>query len=189
MKSFRPFLGLIILGCVVGVGVLVWRTMKDSEQKKEPTQESSASADLMLDRVHYIETREGVKEWELEAASARFYKDKNIALLENVKATYFGKNQESYVLVGKKGKFNTQTKNIEVFDDVRIDSSDGYHMRTQSLWYQTEKKELSTGDWVEVRGPQLRMEGIGLVVDLERQRVKILHQVITTLFPMAQKEP
>ena len=55
----------------------------------------------------------------------------------------FGKNLETYVLQGEKGKFNTQTKEIEVFDGVKVNSSDGYQFLTRSLRYQSGKKELS----------------------------------------------
>jgi LPS export ABC transporter protein LptC len=83
--------------------------------------------------------------------------------------------------VGEKGKFNTQTKAIEVFNGITLSSSDGYQMRTRSLKYQAEKRELSTSDAVEITGPQLRVKGIGLIVELDRQQMKVLHQVTTTL--------
>jgi LPS export ABC transporter protein LptC len=121
----------------------------------------------------------------LEADSAQYFKDENIVILDKVKATFFGKNGETYVLLGGKGKFNTQTKVIEVFDGIKLDSSDGYHLRTKSLKYQAEKRELSTPDPVEMRGPQLRVEGVGLIVELDRQRLKVLHQVATTISPVA----
>jgi LPS export ABC transporter protein LptC len=70
---------------------------------------------------------------------------------------------------------------IEVYDGVKIDSSDGYHMRTRTLKYQADQKELQTSDPVELEGPAMRVEGVGMVVDLNRERVKILGGVTTTL--------
>jgi LPS export ABC transporter protein LptC len=71
---------------------------------------------------------------------------------------------------------------MELFDGIKLDSSDGYHLRTQSLKYEAEKKALRTSDPVEMSGPQLRVEGIGLIVELDHQRLRILRQVTTTLF-------
>jgi LPS export ABC transporter protein LptC len=150
-------------------------------EKIEGGEELTTSADLKLDRVRYTETREGVMEWELEAISAQYFKEENTVLFDKVKATFFGKSGETYVLVGDKGKFNTQTKAIEVFNGVTLSSSDGYQMRTRSLKYQAEKKELSTSDAVKITGPQLRVEGIGLIVEVDRQQMKVLRQVTTTL--------
>jgi len=182
MKNWRFLLGGMIVGSVALVAILTWRTLAPSPKKNLSPPEPVSTADLQLDRMKYTETREGVKEWELEAASVRYFQDENMVFLEKVKATFFGKNQESYTLVGERGRFNTQTKTIEVFDGVRIESSDGYRMQTQTLEYRAEERELRTSDPVEMSGPQLDVRGTGLVVELDHQRLKILKQVTTTVY-------
>jgi LPS export ABC transporter protein LptC len=166
---------------------MTWRTLAPPPEKIEPAKELTTSADLKLDRVRYTETREGVKEWELEAICAQYFKEESTVFFDKVKATFFGKNGERYVLVGEKGKFNTQTKVIEVFDGITLKSSDGYQMCTRSLKYQAEKRELCTSDAIEITGPQLRVEGIGLIVELDRQQLKVLRQVTTTLSQLGVK--
>ena len=160
--------------------------MAPPPEKKVPAPDSKA--DLKLDRVHYTETREGVKEWELEATSAQYFEGESTVLFDKVKATFFGKEGQTYTLVGEKGKFHPQTKDMEIFDGVRLESGDGYQMRTRSLKYQAGKRELSTADPVEIEGPQLRVEGTGLIVHLDIQRLQVLRQVTTTLTPAEGKE-
>jgi LPS export ABC transporter protein LptC len=172
----------MIVGGVALMAILTWRTLAPSPSKNVSLQEPVSGADLKLDRMKYTETREGIKEWELEAASVRYFQEENMVLLEKVKATFFGKNQDTYVLVAERGKFNAQTKAIEVFDGVKIDSSDGYRMQTRSLEYRAEKRELRTSDPVEISGPQMDVRGTGLVVELDHQRLKILKQVTTTVY-------
>lgn len=186
-KKLRLLLGGIILSSLGGVALLTWNTLAPPPERNIPEQEAAIAADLQLNRVKYTETREGKKEWELEATSVRYFKDENTVLLEKVKATFFREDQETYVLVGERGKLNTQTKAIEVFDGVIIDSSDGYRMQTRSLKYEPEKRELSTADPVELKGPQLRVEGTGLIVDLHSQRLKVLSRVTTTFSQTAKK--
>jgi len=186
--TLRSLLGVIVLGSLGGVAVMVWLTLAPGPDKKAASQKPEVAADLKLDRVHYTETREGVKEWELEAASAVYFKEENAVVLDKVRATFYGKEQESYILVGAKGRFNTQTKVIEVFDGVKIDSSDGYHLRTRSLTYQSEQRELRTSDPVEMDGPDLEVKGVGMVVELNQQRVKILGGVTSTFAPLALKK-
>ena len=179
--TLRFLIGVIILGSLGLVGVLVWQSLISPSMEKTPPAKPDASADLKLDRVHYTETREGVKEWELEATSAVYRKEGDTVILEKIRATFYGKHQERYHLIGEKGKFNTQTKVIEVYDGVRIESSNGYYMRTRSLKYQADQKELYTPDPVEMEGPSIRVEGTGMVVELNHERVKILKGVTTTL--------
>jgi LPS export ABC transporter protein LptC len=186
IKNLRFLLGVIIVGSLCLVAIMTWRTLAPPQEKKVPVKEPAIAADLQLNRVKYTETREGIIEWELEADSVRYFEDENTLFFEQVKATFFGKNQGTYVLVGKRGKVNTQTKAIEVFDGVKLDSSDGYRMQTQSLRYQAERRELTTSDPVEMSGPQLRVQGTGLIVEIDRQRMKILQRVTTTFFHSTQ---
>jgi LPS export ABC transporter protein LptC len=179
--TLRSLVGMIILGSLGGVGFFVWQALAPTPGDQNPPAKTDVAADLKLDRVHYTETREGMKEWELEAASAVYYREQNTLALEKVRATFYGKNQETYVLVGEKGRYNTQTKVIEVYDGVKVDSSLGYQLRTQGLRYQADQRELSTSDPVEMKGPDMLVEGVGMVVELNRQCLRILGGVTTTL--------
>lgn len=186
MKRLRAFLGVIILGSLAMVAIMTWRTMAPSTEKNTPA--PTTQADLKLDRVHYTETRDGVKEWELEAISAQYFKEESTILFDKVKATFFGKEGQTYTLVGEKGKYNPQTKAMELFDGIQLESSDGYRMRTRSLKYEAGKRELRTADAVEIDGPRLRVEGTGLIVELDGQRLQVLRQVTTTLSQAEGKE-
>ena len=186
--TLRSLIGLIILGSLGVVVFFVWQALAPVTGGKDPPAKPDAAADLKLNRVHYTETREGMKEWELEAESAVYYREKEIIVLEKVRGTFYGKNQESYVLVGERGRFNTQTKVIEVYDGVKIDSSHGYHIRTKSLQYRADQRELTTSDPVEIEGPDMQVEGVGMVVELNRECLKILGGVTTTLSSLDWKK-
>jgi len=185
MKKLRSLLGIVILSCLGVMAFLVWHTIRSPEENPTARKAAEETADLKLDRIHYLETREGMKEWELNADSASYFKEEGTILLQNVRATFFGKDEEIYSLVGEKGKFNTQTKMIEVYDGVGIDSSHGYHVRTNRLTYLADKKILSTKDPVEIQGPDFFMAGIGMIVDLNQQRLRVLGEVVTTFTPQA----
>lgn len=184
MRNLKIILGLLITGSLVILATMVVRTVAPPKGETSPPPEASHSADLKLDRVHYIETQDGVKQWELEAASAVYFKDHNTVLLNKVKATFFAKDQETYVLTAGKGRLDTQTKIIEGFDGVNLVSSSGYHLRTRSLSYRPEKKEIHTAEPVSLEGPHVRVNGVGLVVEIDHRRMKILNQVETILDPM-----
>jgi LPS export ABC transporter protein LptC len=188
MKRFRSFLGMVILSCLVGVGFLAWYTINPPARQNPSSHEPTSAADLKLDRLRYTETREGVKEWELEAYSAQYFKEEGTVVFEKITATFFGKNQETYFLEGEKGRLNTKTKAIEAFDGVKLKSSGGYQMATRSLCYRADKRELSTADAVEMNGPAGTITGIGLIVYLDQERMKILNQVTTILVPAARQK-
>ena len=160
---------------------MAWFTISPPGGSGPPPREPVSAADLKLDRLRYTETREGVKEWELEAASAQYFKEEGSVVFEKIRAAFFGKNEQTYILEGEKGRLNTQTKAVEAFGGVRLETSDGYSLETRSLRYQADKRQLSTGDPVEMSGPQGKLTGTGLVVDLDQQRIKVLRQVTVVL--------
>ena len=167
---------------------MAWYTVAPKGGKTPPAGGPASPADLKLDRLRYTETRDGVKEWELEAASAQYFKEDGTVVLEKVRASFFGKGDQTYSLEGEKGRFNTQTKAIEAFDGVKLETSDGYRLETRTLQYQAEKRELSTGDPVEMQGPQGKITGTGLIVHLDQQRMKILGQVSVILNSWDQRK-
>jgi LPS export ABC transporter protein LptC len=183
MKRLRSLLAIVILSCLGVMALLVWQTIRPSKETTTSTKRPEETASLKLDRIHYLETREGIKEWELDADSASYFKDEETILLQKVRATFFGKNHETYFLVAEKGKFHTQTKVIEIFAGVKIDSSHGYHMETHSLTYSADRKLLRTDDPVEINGPEFYMTGKGMIVDLNQERLKVLGGVRTTFSP------
>ncbi|MGB9699385.1 MAG: LPS export ABC transporter periplasmic protein LptC [Thermodesulfobacteriota bacterium] len=173
---------LVVITAIVSLtflGAKIWNMLKPLTEEQGKPNLSSPKADLELKKVKYTETREGVKEWELEAFSVGYFQEEGIVVCEKVKATFFGQNEVSYTLTGLKGKFHMKTKIIEVSGGVKIDSTDGYHLRSPSIKYLAEKRELVTADLVQMEGPRLRVEGQGMIVDIDRQRVKILNQVST----------
>lgn len=173
---------LIVITAIVSVAFLaamIWHMLKPLTEEKGKLPLSSAAADLQLKKVKYTETREGVKEWELEAFSVGYFQEEGIVLCEKVKATFFGQNKVSYTLTGVQGKFHIKNKVIEVSGGVKIDSTDGYHLRSSSIKYLAEKRELVTTDLVEMEGPRFRVKGQGMVIEIDHQRVRVLNQVNT----------
>lgn len=183
MRNLKVLIGLLILGGVGTLAIVFYQTLALQKEKIPPVNESTISADLKLERVHYQETHEGVKEWEVEAASAVYYKEDQMVLFEKIKATFFGKDGGNYVLLAEKGRFNTKDKIIEGFGGVQLKANDGYFLHTQTLKYESTQKEIRTSDAVFLEGPDIRVEGKGLVVEVDRQRIKILKEVQTTLNP------
>lgn len=178
MARIRLLIVIIALAGISVLATMAWFQLKPRAEKKE-NPPATMAADLQLKKVKYTETREGVKEWELEAFSVGYFQEEGIVVCEKVKATFYSQNEVAYTLTGVKGKFHIKTKVIEVFGGVKIDSTDGYHLRSPSIKYLAEKRELVTEDLVEMAGPRFRVEGQGMIIDIDRQRVKVLDQVST----------
>ena len=142
---------------------------------------STEGADMRLEKIRFVEDKHGQKTWELEAKSVNQYQDQSMMVLEDVKVTFYTKEGRTIFLTGKQGKVYQDSKNVELEGDVVLTSSDGYQLKTHSVFYRHSGKIVSTSDPVEIEGEQLRMTGKGMLVDMEAKTFKILSQVKTQL--------
>jgi len=175
---------IAILIFIVSIGVLVlislWlnlRGKKASEEGEVPPKISTDGADARLEKIRFVEDKHGQKTWELEAKLIQQYQGQNILLLEEVKVTFFAKEGQSFFLSGNQGKVYQDSKNMELVGDVVFTSSDGYSLKTHSITYDHKKRKVRTSDPVEIEGEQIRLDGRGMLVDMEAKIFKVLGHV------------
>ena len=134
---------------------------------------------MNLEKVHFVEDKGGKKTWELEAQSVQQYEEQNLLILKDVKVTVYTKEGRSFVISGKEGRVHQDSKDAELSGNVILTSSDGYRLMTQSVAYDHHAKKVTTPDLVEIQGDQLRVQGRGMVVDMEARTFRIMNQVKT----------
>ena len=173
---------LISIGLIVlVVSLSLWASLrgrKPSEEMKLP-KIALDGADSRIEKIRFVEDKEGRKTWELEAKAMQQYQGQNTMVLEDVKLTFFSKDGRTFTVTGKEGKVNQDTKNMELTGDVIVASSDGYRLKTHSMAYNHKEKRIRTQDAVELDGEQLWLRGRGMLVDMEAHTVNILHEVRT----------
>ena len=150
-------------------------------EEKAPPQFSADDAKMVLEKVHFVEDKEGRKTWELEAKSVQQNREENLMMLEDVKVTVYAEGGRTFTISGREGKVNLDSKDMELVGDVIVASSDGYHLRTRSVSYRHEEKKVGTSDVVEIEGDQIRVTGRGMLVDMEARTFRILDQVKTQI--------
>jgi lipopolysaccharide export system protein LptC len=171
---------IFLIGGVVSVSLWMnLRERKVAEREKEAQEIARKEANMRLDKIQLVEDKHGRRTWELEAKSVEQYGQKNVMMLENVKVTYYTADGKTLVVSGNKGKFYQDSKNMELSGDVVLHTSDGYRLKTESLTYDHAQKKVASSDPVEIEGDQFRLEGRGMLVDMEAKVFRILSQVKT----------
>lgn len=140
--------------------------------------EKKGDADMHLDKIHYTSTNDqGIKEWELKASTANYFKDNNLAEFEDVDVVFYSEEKGTFTVRGDTGILNTETKDIELSGNVIGTSSDGYRFQTESLSYEADKRLARTEKKVHLDSPQFNLVGWGMVMDLEKEKVFLLNDV------------
>jgi LPS export ABC transporter protein LptC len=170
---------LVIGGVVLGSLWMNLRERKVAEREKEAQEIAREDAKMRLDKIQLVEDKHGRRTWELEARSVEQQEEIDVMMLEDVKVTYYTSDGKTFVVTGKKGRFHQNSRNMELTGDVVLQMSDGYRLKTESVAYDHAQKKVTSPDPVEIEGDQFRLEGRGMLVDMERKIFKILGQVKT----------
>lgn len=174
-------LSILLIGGVVFV--LLWVNLQERRKALEKEENfsriSAEGVEQRLEKIRFVEEKEGKKTWELEAKAISQYQDQNIMVLEDVKVTYYSKDGRSFVITGDQGKVYQNSKDVELTGNILCTSSDGYRFKTHSISYQHSEKKMTTSDRIELEGEQLRLTGIGMWVDMESKSFKVLGDVKT----------
>ena len=117
LKIFLTVLILLTVGLTVAVFV-VYRRVREDPQKLLTVAMSSGAAGQLLGKVSHTATRDGVKEWSLEAESAQILEEENRVVLSKLAVVFFTKEGEVFI-TARKGVLQTDTKDIEVTGSCR----------------------------------------------------------------------
>jgi LPS export ABC transporter protein LptC len=169
--------GFIVL--VVSLSLWAHHKAKKPPEELHLPKIAFEGADSRIEKIRFVEEKQGQKTWELEAKAVQQYQGQNVMVLEDVRVTFFMKDGRTVTVLGSRGKVYQDTKNMELEGNIVINSSEGYQLKTHSMTYVHQEKRIRTPDLVELDGEQVWMKGRGVLVDLEAQTVKVLHEVKT----------
>jgi LPS export ABC transporter protein LptC len=98
-------------------------------------------ASISIDKVHQELTRDGKKEWSLDASSAQYIIKKKQAIFNDLSAVYFLKGNKKIYLTADKGILNTESNDIEIFGNVVV-KNENYKLNTEILFYDNKKRKI-----------------------------------------------
>jgi LPS export ABC transporter protein LptC len=174
-------LSILVIGGIVLASL--WVNLQERKKILEETDKapkiSTGGADQRLEKIHFVEEKQGKKIWELEAKTIYQYQEQNLLLLEDVKVVYYAKDGQSFTLTGDRGKVYQESKDMELTGNVVFTSTDGYRLKTHSMSYKHSSKQARTPDPVEFEGRQIHLTGKGMLINMEEKTFKVLSQAKT----------
>lgn len=138
-------------------------------------------SEIILDKVRYIEAKDGKIEWRLEADSASYLRKEDVTVFKNVRVEFYSKNGRVYTMTGAEGRFDGVSKDMEVFSNVLVVSDDGYSLKTNSLKYNSSERRISTKDKISLTSSNMNIDGVGLIIYIDKGSLTVLDDVRTVL--------
>jgi LPS export ABC transporter protein LptC len=157
------------------MGALVWSFMahrRNMEAPRASVDNLDTGADMRLGNVHQTATRDGVKEWDLVAASAKYDEAKNQVEFEEVSAVFFLKDNQEVSLNAKRGVLEPGSRDIAVSGGVTVENR-GYKLETEALTYDHGNRTIVSQAPVVISGRTFRLAGNRLFLNLDAQEAEL----------------
>jgi len=172
---------LIVILLAIGTVVTVFIGYRQVSNAPELLLSSiKDGANLSLGKIRQTATRDGKKEWSLEAGSASYIENEKKAVLKDLFITYFLKDNQEVYLNADQGILNTETNDIEFSGHVVIRNEE-YQLKTEQLAYQHERRFISTDVPVHISGDGADVTANSLTYDLNANKIVLTGSVVAAI--------
>ena len=168
---------LVAIGTVIAIFIGFRQISSAPEMLVSSIQDG---ANLSLGKIRQTATRDGRKEWSLEAGSAHYIEDKDKAVLKDLSITYFLENNQEVYLNADSGILNTSTNDIEFSGNVLVRNKD-YRMKTEQLHYKHKRRLIFSDVPVNISGQAAEISANSLTFELETNKIVLSGDVTTSL--------
>ncbi len=184
MKKLKNILAIGIL-CVVAfwIGLYAFRIRRPSPPPPKIQSEKGTPGQIGMKEINFVQVKGGVKLWELKAEAVNYQQVQNQISFKKVTLIYFPKDGEGPItLIGNLGKLDTKKKNVFIEGEVVISTSDGYELKAPSLQYEDDKREVSSEGKFSFKGPHIFLDGQGVSMNLDSQKVWVKKNARMTFY-------
>jgi lipopolysaccharide export system protein LptC len=189
-KRAKIILVLMLFFLVAGLAGLYFKQRLFSGKLVIENISIDSEASLSLNKIHQTSTRNSVKEWTLDATSARLLKDENKALMKDVKVVFFTdrkkkkemqekqeeheeqEEQEEILLESARGTLNTETHDMTFTDNVVV-TFNNYTLETGELHYDKKRHIVYSTVHVTLMDNNSILEADSMETDLNNSTIRL----------------
>jgi LPS export ABC transporter protein LptC len=187
--KIRQILALVIIAATLAIagaiGLKAYRGMRSGPLLPKLPK----NIDVSLQKIHYTETKGGVKKWDLVADKAEYDKVNELIRLGVIRFEVGGAGKErELVLTADRGMYQTVSKNVDLLGNVVAKSASGMVFTTGQAAYAAARSMVHTADRVKFSDGSLTVEGRGMEFLVEEKKMKILHDVTASFIPGSGKK-
>lgn len=162
-------ISLFIAATVAGLVTAFVKYRKIIDNPGELIATVQPGVDVALGDIHQTATRDGKKEWQLDAASANYFDDEKKLRLETLSMIFFLEGREPIRLTADSGVLETDTRNLVISGHVVL-KNEGTRLTADSLSYRHEQRHISTRSPVIITGDGFQLSADSMIVDLDKKK-------------------
>jgi LPS export ABC transporter protein LptC len=179
---FKSIAAILVLTAFVYGGYLLFR---DTDITMPTLFQPSPGARLLMsmDGFHFSRSENGRTAWLMNAVTADLFENKE-AQLKEIEIFFKSPEKREAVLRGGSGTMDTVSGNASIRRgdrEVRIVTSDGYLLTTNSLFWKAGDRLVWTSDPFKLLGSEIYLEGVGLSANVDMRTIVVKNNVKAVL--------
>jgi LPS export ABC transporter protein LptC len=123
-------------------------------------------ADMQLRKIHQTASKNGIREWRLDATSATLMEKQQIMVLARPEVEFFMEDGDNLHLTADQGTIYTGSNRMEVSGRVSANPS-RYRFSTETLDYDPQARELRAKTPVALSGEAFTLQADSMAMNLE----------------------
>lgn len=179
-KKLKFFLiSIIFITCSVILSVFVgYRHISDKGDRLVYPVKSKAN--ISIGKAHQTATRNGIKEWSLDAASADYMNHQEQVIFHDLSLTFFLKDNTKVYVTADQGILKTESNDMELSDNVVVKNKE-YRLGCENLHYQHNRKIIFSKVPVNITGTSFNLVADSMRLNLTTNRTLFKGRVEGTL--------
>lgn len=161
---------LSIIFVAVGVTLTVFVSHRRILEKEENIVSGIQNkANISIGKAHQTATKNGIKEWSLDATSVNYIVKKNQAIFQDPSITFYLKDKTEVYLTANKGILKTDSNDMELFGNIVVKNSK-YRLKTENLFYRHNKRIILSKVPVKITGTTFNLAADSMFLNLNTNK-------------------
>lgn len=184
-RNLLLLLALLLAGALAAVVATRYRP---AGEVAEVVKSLPAGVDVALQDINYTHSEGGVPRWRLVARQVEHRSAQQLTAVEEPQLTFYDAGgAEQGTLRARRGQLAADYSTIEVSGAVEIVSAGGYTVKTEVLTFRQADRSIRTMAPVTLVSDRLRLDGVGMNLDLGARQLQILNKVHAVVGPQPLK--
>jgi LPS export ABC transporter protein LptC len=138
---------------------------------------------MSMDGFRFTQSENGRVSWRMEASKADLFDNKE-AQLQAITIVFTNPENKEATILAEKGTLDTPSGNASLHRatrEVRVITSDGYLLTTDSLFWKAGERVVWTADPFKLLGSEIYLEGTGISANVDMRTIMVKNDVKAVL--------
>jgi LPS export ABC transporter protein LptC len=168
-KKLKLLLVSVILITISVTGVVFINYRQAMKPRNSSISTPQGDASISIGKVHQTATRNGVKEWSLDARAVHYIEEERQAVFDDLSVLFFLEDNKQVVLKADRGILKTDSNDIQVTGNVEM-KSDIYRLNAESLYYEYDQRIIFSKVPVKIIGNSFDLVADSMSLNLSTKR-------------------